>query len=433
MIIVDDKQVEALEARRLAEEQEQEPPPTYASLHHGGVVLEQAPPPPISVRSAAALTVSSSPTLNSNASSPSISSPDGANANGRNIKRVNHLAITRTHASIKESVLVDPSLFVPVFLRPPLLPGETEESRRNLRIEAVHGNVWADIRVVGVGFGEGDRMFRGLGGSSNSTVVGDADDEEDDDDGSETVIGAPVKRERKGKRVFMQLKSTHGGIQAKIHGPPNRHPVVLHASATHGDIKLYLPRSFHGPVIIAHKHGLVRFSDALAQELTTFGEVDGIRRCFLGDFSVWAKQVEKQKQRNKEKEKEDKAKDNPSSNAGSGSSSTPSSPVSPSFKDPATLFGFSKDKSNKVHKKRSMPTTSVAEWANNRSSGESNGRSMLEEVAEQSGLGAESGWTGDELLVEVRHANVKLQFCDDAAQTPVKSRPTTFLNRIFGF
>ncbi|KAF9041507.1 hypothetical protein BJ165DRAFT_1350161, partial [Panaeolus papilionaceus] len=104
--------------------------------------------------------------------------------------------------------------------------------------------------------------------------------------------------------------------------------------ATHGDIKLYLPRSFHGPIIIAHRHGLVRFSDALAQDLTTFGEVDGVRRCFLGDFS--------------------------------------------------------------------------------------------------SGLGTESGWTGDELLVEVRHANVKLQYCDDAPKTAVKSRPT-FLNRIFGF
>lgn len=50
---------------------------------------------------------------------------------------------------------------------------------------------------------------------------------------------------------------------------------------------MHIPRTFHGPVIVSHRHGLVRFSDNINQNLTTFGEVDDTRRCFLGDFSRW--------------------------------------------------------------------------------------------------------------------------------------------------
>lgn len=41
-------------------------------------------------------------------------------------------------------------------------------------------------------------------------------------------------------------------------------------------------------------------------------------------------------------------------------------------------------------------------------------------------------WTGDELTVNVKHGNVKIQYDDDAIGSPVKTQPT-LLNRIFGF
>ncbi|KIM38434.1 hypothetical protein M413DRAFT_447885 [Hebeloma cylindrosporum] len=132
----------------------------------------------------------------------------------------------------------------------------------------------------------------------------------------------------------MKMKSTHGGITAKIHGPPNRTPFVVHAQSVNGDVRLHIPRTFHGPVIISHRHGLVRFSDSINRNLTTFGKVDNTRRCFLGDFSRWTESAR--------------------------------------------------------------------------------------------------GWEGDELVIDVRHGNVKIHYDDDAVGSPVKSRPT-FLNRIFGF
>jgi hypothetical protein len=259
MILVDDKQVEALEARRLAEEQDQlnEPPPTYASLQ---------------------------------------SSPSGSEIV---TKTVNYVSITRVHSSVKETLIIDPSLFVPLFLRPPLASGETEETRKNLRLESTHGHVHADITLI-----------------------------EDTDNSNE------ISSSKRNKRVVMHMKTTHGGITAKIHGPPNRSSFVLFAQSVNGEIRLHIPRTFHGPLIVSHRHGFVRFSDAISRDLTTFGEADSTRRCFLGDFSQWTD--------------------------------------------------------------------------------------------------ARDGWTGDELVVDVKHGNVKIHYDDDAVGSPVKTRPT-LLNRIFGF
>lgn len=38
---------------------------------------------------------------------------------------------------------------------------------------------------------------------------------------------------------------------------------------------------------MTYRHGFARFSDAIDRDLTTFGEIDHTRRCFLGDFSQW--------------------------------------------------------------------------------------------------------------------------------------------------
>ncbi|KAF9479854.1 hypothetical protein BDN70DRAFT_878268 [Pholiota conissans] len=215
MILLDDKQVEALEARRIAEEQEQanqEPPPTYASLQ-----------PP----------------------APSIAAA----------KTANYVSISRIHTSIKETLIIDPSLFVPAFLRPPLAPGETEETRKNLRLESTHGHVYVDVTLI-------DEVANGMGEVANAG--------------------------KRNKKVLMHLKSTHGGITAKIHGLAERSAFVLHANSVNGDVRLHIPRNFHGPIIVAHRHGSVRFSDGINRSLTTFGEVDATRRCFLGDFSRWS-------------------------------------------------------------------------------------------------------------------------------------------------
>jgi len=254
MILVDDKQVEALEARRVAEEQlNQEPPPTYASLQ------------------------------------PSSSATSV-------VRPANYISITRTHSSVRQTLIIDPSLFVPPFLRPPLIPGETEETRNNLRLESTHGHIIADVTLA------------------------------------ENTDNEIQSSQKKNNRAKMLMRSTHGRINAKIHGQSNRASFVLYAQSSNGEIRLHIPRNFHGPIFATYRHGFVKFSDAISQHLTAFGDVDNTRRCFLGDFSQW---------------------------------------------------------------------TDI------------------------------SGWTGDELTVDVRHGNVKIHYDDDAIGSTVKTQPT-LLNRIFG-
>ncbi|KAF5349277.1 hypothetical protein D9756_009437 [Leucocoprinus leucothites] len=167
MIIVDNKQIEALEARQLAEEQAlQEPPPTYASLQHA---------------------TSSSQTLSGPGENPT-----------------NYLSVTRVHESVRESITIDPTLYVPAFLLPPLSPDETPTERRHLRFESTHGSISANVKIAPC-FGN----------------------------------------ERCKVRMFM--RSTHGGISARIQGKEPRHPFQLIAHSANGNIALRLPRSFQGP------------------------------------------------------------------------------------------------------------------------------------------------------------------------------------------
>ena len=95
------------------------------------------------------------------------------------MRTVNYVSITRTHGSVRETLIIDPSLFIPPFLRPPLTSGETEETRKNLRLESTHGHVNADVTLV---------------------------------DNTNTEIHSSQGN----NRVKMLMRSTHGGICAKI-------------------------------------------------------------------------------------------------------------------------------------------------------------------------------------------------------------------------
>ncbi|KAJ7121446.1 hypothetical protein C8R44DRAFT_622484 [Mycena epipterygia] len=63
-----------------------------------------------------------------------------------------------------------------------------------------------------------------------------------------------------------------------MHAPATaRPPTHLRTHTSNGAITVHLPRAFRGPLT-------VRFSDALSADLTTLGEADGTRRCFVGTW-----------------------------------------------------------------------------------------------------------------------------------------------------
>src|SRR5258708_30456297 len=64
------------------------------------------------------------------------------------INVVNYISISREHGHIKESFIIDPSLYLPETLHNPLRQGESESSRKNVRLETVHGHIEAEIVLV---------------------------------------------------------------------------------------------------------------------------------------------------------------------------------------------------------------------------------------------------------------------------------------------
>lgn len=185
-------------------------------------------------------------------------------------KTVNYLLVSRVHESVEETLTLDPTLFVPVFLRPPLMLGETEDTQSNLRL----GSVFKKVSVE-IAFPE---------------RVGN------------------VARSIDTKRAKIYIESTHGNISVRIvsgsfytassasqnvllqNGPPSRYAFVLHVRATHGNIRLQLPRNFHGPITV-ESHNPVRFSSALVKDLRAWHNhnQDGRlnKEYSLGDQSQW--------------------------------------------------------------------------------------------------------------------------------------------------
>lgn len=87
------------------------------------------------------------------------------------IKPTNYIYISRVHSSIKESVLLDPGLYIPPFLRPALRPSEREDDRKNLRLESTHGGVYADVGIVPGGKGRAKLWMKSMHGGVTAKIV----------------------------------------------------------------------------------------------------------------------------------------------------------------------------------------------------------------------------------------------------------------------
>ena len=63
-------------------------------------------------------------------------------------------------------------------------------------------------------------------------------------------------------------------------------PLEISAATTNGRIDLYLPHSFNGPLRIKLGNGRLRYSTAVGAMLTTFSDVQGTCRCYLGPLDT---------------------------------------------------------------------------------------------------------------------------------------------------
>jgi len=92
-------------------------------------------------------TPSSSPDKAEHPMTPTVGSPM-QDYIPTDIKPTNHIRVSRPIGLIKGSWLLDPSVEFPQSFLPPLVSGETEDTRRNIGLIAHLGSIDADVFII---------------------------------------------------------------------------------------------------------------------------------------------------------------------------------------------------------------------------------------------------------------------------------------------
>jgi hypothetical protein len=190
------------------------------------VVQESTSPPPY---------YSSDPS--SSSSTPAFVPPDS-------VKPSNYLFLSRSHASLVGTYVIDPSLEIPSDFLVPLPEGESEETRRNLYAKTTHASATVDLYL----------------------------------------LDKPLPKSQ--GKVLLTTSSAHGNVYTYIHRADSSPAFSLKSSTKHAFLLVKIPRSFRGIVTGNVAHGRFWMSEAVSAQATIFSEVEGIKRVFLGDLSA---------------------------------------------------------------------------------------------------------------------------------------------------
>ncbi|KAG8216598.1 hypothetical protein J3R82DRAFT_6784 [Butyriboletus roseoflavus] len=166
-----------------------------------------------------------------------------------NTKPTNFLSLFNEHDTIRGEFVIDPSIRIPSSMLPPLGDGKTEDDRKHLSLRSKFSSVHAEIWLLG---------------SPRDSVIDT----------------------HKFRRTTIALTSNHGSIRAQVQTMDGAAPFSLTATATHGSIRLALPRSFQGLLSLSTRHGSIAVSDLLVQNATQLSQVGTTRRYFIGDFQL---------------------------------------------------------------------------------------------------------------------------------------------------
>ncbi|RDB27605.1 hypothetical protein Hypma_003798 [Hypsizygus marmoreus] len=167
------------------------------------------------------------------------------------IKRSNYVSISRTNEAVKGTWYLDPALTIPAALLPPLVGDDTEDTRRNFNLQSSNGQIDADITIA--------------------------------------PYDPSTDSKKLGRRTTMYARSSNGNIAVKVHDPKSpRRPIYINAYSSNGGVSVSLPRSFEGLIGIKTHNGSSKFSAETSAQLTTFSDVNKMRRCFIGDYSKMA-------------------------------------------------------------------------------------------------------------------------------------------------
>ncbi|KAJ7177432.1 hypothetical protein C8R43DRAFT_974773 [Mycena crocata] len=93
------------------------------------------------------------------------------------------------------------------------------------------------------------------------------------------------KTESKGLQVHLRSHSTTGNITLRV--STALAPIFVDASSTFGQLRIYLPRTFHGPLNLWSWSRKPHFSTELSRACMPMTEDGSMMRWFVGDVSTW--------------------------------------------------------------------------------------------------------------------------------------------------
>ncbi|KAJ7153969.1 hypothetical protein C8R43DRAFT_923182 [Mycena crocata] len=89
----------------------------------------------------------------------------------------------------------------------------------------------------------------------------------------------------KGLQVHLRSHSTTGNITLRVDSALA--PIFVDASSTFGQLRIYLPRTFHGPLNLWSWSRKPRFSVELSRACRPMSEDGSMMRWFVGDVAAW--------------------------------------------------------------------------------------------------------------------------------------------------
>ncbi|KAL5521572.1 hypothetical protein ACEPAF_2320 [Sanghuangporus sanghuang] len=217
-----------------------------------------------SIGSISGAATSSTATIRPSDPYPSIFPPS-------DILRTSYLQTKRTNKPISTRVVVNP--YLPVSLNPQIDVG-TEDSEDNW--SAGEDDAYGP-RLVSSLPGVGDKnvclMSKNANINAEIWVVGRSPENTGDD-------GSMYGR----KKAGIDIRSKNGFIHVKMHANQISPSFALRIANKNGGVRVILPRTFSGPLTTRTQNGWVSFSPELASFTTTFTEIRGLRKSFVGDF-----------------------------------------------------------------------------------------------------------------------------------------------------
>ncbi|KAG8855835.1 hypothetical protein FRB96_006657 [Tulasnella sp. 330] len=161
---------------------------------------------------------------------------DPAESGGSDVKRVNYIYINEKNRNVNGSWAIDPKVRLPGQLLPELPSGE---ERVNLRINNANGSVSGEL-----------------------SLISDSD--------------APTQSS-------LHMRSQNGHVWVKIASRPNQR-FCLNTHAESGNVIVYIPSDFEGPLTFTHMNSSLELSDEIKKRTKHITQSDTNGKAFIGNW-----------------------------------------------------------------------------------------------------------------------------------------------------